>query len=114
MIGETYDVRESDRACRGEKETLKLLFSYLVNSIDTAALLPAAQSASLISEQQRSDCASEAEPYKKAEKFLTYLQRSVNGDSNKFHIFVEILRETGQGSIAVHIQGMTNEVCYPA
>ena len=97
---------------RGEKETLKLSFPYLVDSIDTAALLPAALSASLISDQQRSDCASETEPYKKAEKFLTYLQRSVNGDSNKLHKFVEILRETGQESIAVRLQGMMNEFLY--
>ena len=101
-----------DRACRGEKETLRVLFGDLVESIDTAILLPAALSSSLISEQQRSDCASEADPYKKAEKLLTYLQRSVNGDSNKFHTFVKILRETNQETIAVRLQGMINEVCW--
>ena len=110
-MAEIRDV--GDRACRarGEKETLKLLFGYLVDSIDTATLLPYALSRCLISEQQRSDCASEVDPYRKADKFLTYLQRSVNGDSNKFHTFVKILRETNQESIAVYIQGMMSEVC---
>ena len=90
----------------GEKETLNLSFAYLVNSLDADTLLPAALSASLISEQQRSDCASEADPYKKAEKFVVHLQRAVNGDRFKFHIFLKVLRETNQEGIAVHLQGI--------
>ena len=82
-----------------EQETLKLLFYYLVNSIDATALLPAALSESLISEQQRSDCASEADPYMKADKFVGYLQRAVNSDSTKFHKFLEVLQKTNQETI---------------
>ena len=83
-----------------ESEALKISFDHLVNSIDTAALLPKALSSQLISEPQRSECASEPDPYKKAEKFLGHLQRAVNGDSNKYHTFIQVLKETGQASIA--------------
>ena len=88
-----------------ESEALKLQFSYLVNSIDTHMLLDAALNSQLISEPQRSECASEPDPYKKAEKFLGHLQRAVNGDSNKYHTFVQILKETGQAKIASRFQG---------
>ena len=88
-----------------EPETLKLAISYLVNSIDAAALLPAAMSRQLITERQRSECASEADPYKKAEVFLSHLQSAVNGDYIKFHAFVQVLHETGQASIAWKLHG---------
>ena len=88
-----------------ESEALRLAFSYLVNSIDSTSVLPAALSAHLISDSQRSECASEAAPFKKAEKFLGQLQRSVNGDSKKYHTFIQVLRETGQASIASRLQG---------
>ena len=61
-----------------ESEALRISFDHLVNSIDTAALLPKALSSQLISEPQRSECASETDPYKKAEKFLRHLQRAVS------------------------------------
>ena len=72
-----------------ESEALKLAFDYLVNSIDTVTLLPEALRTHLLSEPQRSKCASEPDPYGKAEKFLDHLQRAVNRDSNiyKYHIF---------------------------
>ena len=88
-----------------EPEALKLAFSYLANSIDAAALLPAAMSRQLITERQRSECASELDPYKKAELFLGHLQRAVNGDYIKFHAFVQVLHETGQASIARRLHG---------
>ena len=88
-----------------ESEALKIVFSYLANVIDTAALLPKALNSQLISERQRNECASEPEQYKKAEKFLGYLQRAVNGDSNKYHTFIQVLKETGQASIASRLQG---------
>ena len=88
-----------------EPEALKLAFSYLVNSIDAAALLPAAMSRQLITERQRSECASELDPYKKAELFLGHLQRAVNGDYIKFHAFVQVLHDTGQASIAWRLHG---------
>ena len=87
-----------------EKETLNLLFHYLVDNIDAAALLPAALSARLISDRQRSDCASEADPYVKAEKFVGHLQRAVNGDTAKFYTFLEVLHKTNQGNIASRLQ----------
>ena len=92
--------------CTGtaEQETLKLTFSYLVNSIDAAGLLPAALSRQLITERQRVDCLSEPDPYQKAEKFLGHLQRAVNGDSEKFHIFLQLLNDCGHESIASHLK----------
>ena len=83
-----------------ESEALKITFDYLVNSIDTVALLPKALSSHLITEHQRSECASEHEQYEKAEKFLSHLQIAVNGDSNKYYTFIQVLRQTGQASIA--------------
>ena len=89
-----------------EPEALKHSFSYLVSSIDTAALLPAALSKELITDRQRTDCSSETDSaYQKAEKFLSYLQRAVNGDYYKFHTFVQILQETGQSHIASCLRG---------
>ena len=88
-----------------EQEALKNSFSYLVNSIDTAALLPAALSRNLITDRQRTECYNEADPYKKAETFVGYLQRAVNADYDNFHIFVQILKETGQTKIASCLRG---------
>ena len=92
--------------CTGtaEQETLKLKYSYLVNSIDTTALLPLALSRQLITERQRVECFSEPDLYQKAEKFLGHVQRAVNGDSKKFHIFVQLLNESGQENIASHLK----------
>ena len=84
---------------------LSLSFSYLVNSIDATALLPEALSRQLITERQRSECASEPDSYKKAEKFLGHLQRTVNGDSSKFHTFVKVLEETNHTNIASRLRG---------
>ena len=84
---------------------MKLAFSYLANSIDAATLLPAAMSRQLITERQRSECASELDPYKKAEVFLGHLQRAVNGDYIKFHAFIQVLHDTGQASIAWRLHG---------
>ena len=73
------------------KSALGLALSYLVNSVDATALLPVAWSRQLITERQRPECASELNPYTKVEKFLRHLQRAVNGDSSKFHTFVQVL-----------------------
>ena len=89
-----------------EAEALKLAFSYLVDCVDVAALLPAALSAQLISAPQRSECISEPDPYKKAENFLGHLQRAVNGDSSNFHIFIQVLQQTNQLKIAERLCGM--------
>ena len=88
-----------------EWEALKHLFSYLVNSIDTAALLPAALSKNLITDRQREECSNETDSYKKAEKFLGYLQRAVNADYDNYYIFVQILKKTGQERIASRLRG---------
>ena len=87
-----------------ESEALRLAFHYLVNTIDLTSVLPAALSAGLITESQRSDCDNEAVPLKRAKKFLGHIQRAVNGDSNKYHTFVQVLKETGQASIASRLQ----------
>ena len=88
-----------------ESEALKHSFSYLVNSIDTAALLPAALSRNLITDRQRTECYNEADPYKKTEMFVGYLQRAVNGDCYRFYTFVQILQETDQKYIASRLRG---------
>ena len=88
-----------------ESEALRLAFSYLVNSIDSTALIPAALSAHLISDSQRSECDSVADSFKRAGNFLGHLQRAVNGDSNKYHTFIRVLKETGQASIASRLGG---------
>ena len=88
-----------------ESEALKHLFSYLVNSVDTAGLLPVALSRGLIMNRQRSECSNESDSYKKAETFVGFLQRAVNGDYYKFHAFVQILQETGQAHIASRLRG---------
>ena len=88
-----------------ESEALQLTFKYLVERIDTASVLPAALNAHLISDHQRSECDSETEPYKKAERFLGLLQRAVNGDSNKYNTFIRILKGTGQMDLAKQLDG---------
>ena len=88
-----------------ESQALKLAFSYLVNSMDTTSLLPAALSRGLIREQQKADCTSETSPYQKAEKFLDHLQREVNGDSSKFHTFVQLLEDNGYSNLASRLRG---------
>ena len=88
-----------------ESEALQLTLKYLVDSIDTASILPAALHVHLISDHQRSECDSETEPYKKVERFLNLLQRAVNGDSNKYHTFIRILKETGQMALAEQLHG---------
>ena len=88
-----------------EPESLKHLFSYLVNSIDTAAVLPVALSRKLLTERQRSECYNETEQYKKAEMFVGYIQRAVNADYTNYHIFVKTLQETDQAKIASRLRG---------
>ena len=88
-----------------EPKALNNLFSYLVNSIDTAALLPDALSKNLITDHQRTECYIEADPYKKAQTFVGYLQRAVNADYSNYYTFVRILKETGQEKIAFRLRG---------
>ena len=85
-----------------EAEVLKLALEYLVNNMDTSSLLPAALSRGLIREQQKAECAN---PYQKAEKFLEYLLREVNGDNKKFHTFVQLLVDTGHSNLASRLRG---------
>ena len=88
-----------------ESEVLNVAHSYLVSSIDVTTLLRLAYSRSLITASQRRECASEPDPYQKAEMFLGHLQRAVNGDSNKYHTFVQTLLDTHQASIASFLEG---------
>ena len=88
-----------------ELEALNLAFSYLANSIDASALLPAAMSRQLITKWQRSELASELDPYKRAEVFLGHLQRAVKRNYTKFHTFVQLLHDTGQATIAWRLHG---------
>ena len=92
-----------------KSEALRLAFSRgdepWHRMLDLTSVLPAALSAGLISEYQRSECDSETDPSKRVEKFLGHIERAVNGDSNKYHTFVQVLKETGQGSIASYLQG---------
>ena len=88
-----------------EQEALKHSFSYLVNNIDTAALLSAALSRNLITDHQRTECSNEIDPYKKAEMFVGYLQRAVNADYDNYYTIVQILKRTNQAHIASHLRG---------
>ena len=92
-------------ASPAEPEALKHSFSYLVNSIDTAALLSAALSKNVITDRQRTECYNETDPYKKAETFVGYLQRAVNADYDNYYTIIQILKETGQAQIASHLRG---------
>ena len=96
----------SGSSLAAKPEALKHSFSYLVNSIDTAALLPAALSNNLISDRQRTECSNESHStYQRAGTFLSYLLRAVNGDNYKFDTFVQILQETDQAQIASRLRG---------
>ena len=88
-----------------EAKALKLALEYLVNSMDTPTLLPAALSRGIIREQQKAECTSVSNPYQKAERFLEYLQREVNGDSSKFLTFVQLLVDTGHSKLASRLLG---------
>ena len=88
-----------------ESEALKLAFEYLVNSIDAASLLSGALSSKLITDRQRTDCVNEGDPYKKAETFVGHLQREVNGDSNKFHTFIQLLGRSGHVELVSRLRG---------
>ena len=103
--GQLVTVRPAGGSPAAEPEALKHSFSYLVNSIDTAVLLPAALSKNLLTDRQRTVCYNEADPYKRAERFVGYLQRAVNANYNNFHDFVQILQETDQAKIASHLRG---------
>lgn len=87
-----------------EAEALKNAFDYLVKSIDTDSILPAALSRKLITEYQREECSCESDRYKKAEKFIGHVLRAVNGDSNNFYVFTKVLKDH-QPSIAKRIHG---------
>lgn len=88
-----------------EVVVLERTFSYLVNSIDADSVLPEALSEGLITDRQRSECSAELDPYKKAERFLGYLRRTVSGDHEKFNTFLLVLDRIGQETIADHLRG---------
>ena len=88
-----------------EPEALKHSFRYLVDSIDTDAVLSAALSSDLITDRQRTECANESNPYKKAETFLGYVQRAVNGDPHKFDDFLDTLQNTSQKELVSRLRG---------
>ena len=83
-----------------EAQALKLALEYLVKSMDTSSLLAAALSRGIIREQQKAECTSVSNPYKKADKFFEYLQREVNGDSS-----VQLLEDTGHSKWASRLNG---------
>ena len=104
--GSPHIVSEAtDGSSYAAAEALKHSFSYLVNNVDTDALLPAALSKHLITDHQRTECYNEADPYKKAEMFLGYLQQAVITGYDSYHTFVLILKQTGQLQTASHLHG---------
>ena len=92
-----------------ESEALKHSFQYLVNSIDTDAVLPGALSSDLITDRQRTECANESDPYKKAETFLGHVQRAVNGNPKKFNDFLDMLQKTSQKEIVSCLRGTSDQ-----
>ena len=106
MIHFAAEMATSCSPSSAESESLKVSFSYLVNIVSTPLLSsPARLSNNLITDRQRTDCVNEPDPYKKAEKFLGHLQREVNGDSNKFHTFVQLLEKSGHVKLASRLRG---------
>ena len=105
LVGRIWPRRVTVVRPAAEPEALKHLFCYLVNSIDTAALLPAALSRDLITDRQRTECYNETDPYKKAETFVGYLQRAVNADYDNYYTIVQILKKNGQAKIASRLRG---------
>ena len=80
-------------------------FSYLVESVDAGTVLAEARSKGLITSRQWSKCSRESDPYEKADEFLGYLYRTINGNWEKFHTFLEILDQNGQEEIAERLRG---------
>lgn len=76
-----------------------------MNSIDTAALIPAGLRRDLITNHQKLEYYNETDPYKKAEMFLSHLQQAVNADYDNYHTFVQILKQTSQLQIAFRLRG---------
>ena len=87
---------------------LERMFSFLVGSIDAASVLPDALSEGLITFRQWNDLAEVRDCYKCAEKFLGHLLRAANGDHEKFHTFLQVLKRTGQEKIAEHLRGSSH------
>ena len=81
------------------------MLGYLTATIDFNSFLPAALSAHLISDVQKRDCDSAADSFKRARIFIGHIQRAVNDDSNKYHTFVQVLKETGLASLASLLEG---------
>lgn len=88
-----------------EAEALSVSTPYLVSSVDINSLLLAALGRRLINDRMRTECVNETDAYRKAEKFLEHVQRATNADKRNFHIFLEILKETGQTVIESHLNG---------
>ena len=88
-----------------ESEVLGLAFDYLTNRIDSTSVLPVALSVHLITDSQKNEYDSVADSFKRAVKFIGHLQSAVNDDSNKYHTFIRVLKETGQSSIASRLDG---------
>ena len=89
-----------------EVVVLERNFSYLVESIDATSVLPEALSESLITARQKSKCSGESDPYEKADQFLGYLYRTVNGSHENLNTFLQVLDRTGQESIAKRLRGL--------
>ena len=86
-----------------EVVVLERNFSYLVESIDAASVLPEALSKGLITDRQKSKCSGESDSYEKANEFLGYLYRTINSNHKKLHTFLQVL---GQESIAERLRGL--------
>ena len=91
-----------------EALAFKQNFSYLVESVDAGGtVLAEALSKGLITASQWSECSGQSDPYKKADKFLGYLCRTINRNCENFHTFLEILDRNGQEEIAERLRGKT-------
>ena len=89
-----------------ESEALHHAFGYLSRSINAASLLSDAFSNNLITEHERAECVAETNPYQKAEKFLSHLQRKVYADKDNFHCIVQLLDKTvGCVDLASRLRG---------
>ena len=89
-----------------EEKTIRLKFQYLVKSLDVSSVLPAAYSAGLIDDNQRLECGSYSNPYKKTEVFVGIIGREVAANSKNLRTFIQILYNTSHTSIAQRLEGL--------
>ena len=87
-----------------ELKVLRSQFSYLVGSISVGSILPEARSTGLITVRDYEGCKAESTEYKQAEKLMQCVERAVVADTGNFNLFLSILDQCEQTSIAEYLR----------